>query len=55
MALMVLLTTVIGAPTIADILNASPAVHRSLANAPRRRKPHLRYSWNTTMERRGRK
>jgi hypothetical protein len=42
-ALMVLLGIVIGAIPIIDILAATPAVHRRLANAPRRRKPHVSY------------
>lgn len=42
-ALMVLLGIVIGAIPIKDILAATPAVHRNLANAPRRRKPHVTY------------
>lgn len=42
-ALIVLLGTVIGTVTIADILHASPKAHRSLANAPRRLKPHVSY------------
>ena len=41
--LMVLLGCVIGAIPIAGILNARPKAHRSLANAPRCRKPHVTY------------
>lgn len=41
--LMVLLGIVIGAIPINDILAATHAVHRRLANAPRRRKPHVTY------------
>lgn len=45
--LMVLLGIVIGAIPITDILAAKPAVHRSLANAPRRRKPRVAYPVRT--------
>lgn len=42
-ALMVLLGIVIGAIPITGFLAAKPALHRSLANAPRRRKPQVAY------------
>jgi hypothetical protein len=41
--LMVLLGIVIGAIPLASIVAAQPAVHRNLANAPRKRKPHVSY------------
>jgi hypothetical protein len=41
--LMVLIGIVIGSLAIADVLTSSAIVHRHLANAPRRRKPHIRY------------
>ena len=41
--LMVLIGIVIGPLAIADILAPSANVHRHLANAPRTRKPHIRY------------
>jgi hypothetical protein len=41
--LMVLLGIVIGPISLASIVAPSPTAHRHLANAPRRRKPHIRY------------
>ncbi len=41
--LMVLLGIVIGAIPLASIVVAQAAVHRNLANAPRKRKPHVNY------------
>ena len=41
--LMVLLGIVLGPLTLASILAAQPSVHRRLANAPRKRQPHVRY------------
>lgn len=41
--LMVLLGIVIGAIPLASIVAARAIVHRNLANAPRRRKPNIRY------------
>jgi hypothetical protein len=41
--LMVLLGIVIGPLSAARIAASKPRVHRHLANAPRRRKPHIRY------------
>jgi len=41
--LMVLLGIVIGAIPLASIVAAPATVHRKLANAPRRRKPHVNY------------
>jgi hypothetical protein len=43
MMLLVLLAAVLGPLSLADFLAAGPAVHRRLANAPRKRKPHVRY------------
>jgi hypothetical protein len=43
MMLLVLLTVVIGPLSLVDFIAAAPAVHRHLANAPRKRKPHVRY------------
>lgn len=42
-ALMVLLGIVIGTVPLTAILAAGRAVHRNLANAPRRRKPQVKY------------
>jgi hypothetical protein len=41
--LMVLLGIVIGPLSLASILAAHVAVHRHLANAPRKRQPHVGY------------
>jgi hypothetical protein len=41
--LMVLLGIVIGPLSLASIIVPHAMVHRNLANAPRRRKPHIRY------------
>jgi hypothetical protein len=41
--LIVLLGIVIGAITLDSIVAAPAAVHRRLANAPRKRKPHVSY------------
>jgi len=41
--LMVLLGIVLGRFSLANILAADASVHRHLANAPRRRKPHVTY------------
>lgn len=41
--LLVLISNILGALSLDQFLNAAPAVHRRLANAPRRRKPHIRY------------
>ena len=41
--LMVLLGISIGAIPLASVVAAQPAVHRNLANAPRKRKPHVSY------------
>jgi len=38
-----LLSVVLGPLSIADILRVKPTVHRHLANAPRKRKPHVKY------------
>ena len=42
-ALMVLLAAILGPLSPANVLAAHPAFHRRLANAPRRRKPHITY------------
>jgi hypothetical protein len=41
--LMVLLGIVIGPLSLTSLVAAHPKVHRHLANALRRRKPHIRY------------
>jgi hypothetical protein len=43
MVLLVLISAVLGPLSLADLIAASPTVHRQLANAPRKRKPHVRY------------
>ena len=43
MALLILLSIVLGPFSLVDFIAAGPTVHRQLANAPRRRKPHVRY------------
>ena len=43
MALLVLLACVLGPLSIADFIAAGPEVHLHLANAPRKRKPQIRY------------
>jgi len=43
MALLALLAAVLGPFSIDDFILARPQVHRALANAPRKRKPHVRY------------
>ena len=43
MALLALLAAVLGPLSIDDFILAGPAVHHALANAPRKRKPHVRY------------
>jgi hypothetical protein len=40
---MVLIGIVIGPLAVADILAPRAIVHRHLANAPRKRNPHIRY------------
>jgi len=42
-ALLVLLAVVLGPLSLTDITAANTKVHRHLANAPRKRKPHIRY------------
>ena len=41
--LMALIGIIIGPLALADILTARAIIHRHLANAPRKRKPHVRY------------
>ena len=41
--LMVLLGIVLGPLSLASLVAAQPMVHHHLANAPRRRQPHVRY------------
>jgi hypothetical protein len=43
MTLLVLLAVVIGPLSLGGFIAAGPTVHRHLANAPRKRKPHVRY------------
>jgi hypothetical protein len=43
MALLALLAAVLGPLSIDDLILAGPKVHRALANAPRKRKPAVRY------------
>jgi hypothetical protein len=42
-ALLVLISIILGPMSLAGLTAAAPAVHRHLANAPRNRKPHVRY------------
>jgi len=41
--LMVLLRIILGPFSLASIIAPPETVHRLLANAPRKRKPHIRY------------
>jgi hypothetical protein len=41
--LLVLVSSILGPLSLADLTAAGPLVHRNLANAPRKRKPHVRY------------
>jgi hypothetical protein len=43
MTLLVLLAAVLGPLSLVVFIAAGPTVHRHLANAPRKRKPHVRY------------
>jgi hypothetical protein len=43
MTLLVLIVALLGPLSLAGFIAARPAVHRHLANAPRKRKPHVRY------------
>jgi hypothetical protein len=43
MALLVLLSIVLGPFSLINFIAADATVHRQLANAPRKRKPHVRY------------
>jgi hypothetical protein len=43
MMMLVLLAVVLGPLSLVNLIAAGPAVHRHLANAPRKRKPHVRY------------
>jgi hypothetical protein len=43
MALLALLAAILGPLSIDDFIRAGPGVHRALANAPRKRQPHVRY------------
>jgi hypothetical protein len=43
MALLALLAAILGPLSIDNFILAGPEVHRALANAPRKRKPHVRY------------
>jgi hypothetical protein len=42
-ALLVLLTIILGPLSLATLTTADARVHRRLANAPRRRRPHITY------------
>jgi hypothetical protein len=42
-ALLVLISIILGPMSLAGLTAAAPMVHRYLANAPRKRKPHVRY------------
>jgi hypothetical protein len=42
-ALMVLISIVLGPLSLPALTAAKPVVHRNIANAPRKRKPHVRY------------
>ena len=42
-ALLVLVSIIHGPISLAGLAAAGPLVHRNLANAPRKRKPHVRY------------
>ncbi len=41
--LVVLVSIILGPLSLAGLAAAGPLVHRHLANAPRKRKPHVRY------------
>jgi hypothetical protein len=43
MTLLILLSIVLGPLSLDNFIAAAPMVHRQLANAPRKRKPHVRY------------
>jgi hypothetical protein len=43
LAAMILLESVRGQLCLAHLTRAGPAIHRYLANPPRKRKPHIRY------------
>jgi hypothetical protein len=43
MTLLVLLAVLTGPLSLVDFIAARPTVHRHLANAPRKRKPQVRY------------
>ena len=42
-ALLVLLSIIVGPLSLNCMTEARPMMHRNLANAPRKRKPHVRY------------
>ena len=42
-ALLVLVAIIVGPISLTALVAAGPQVHRNLANAPRKRKPHIRY------------
>jgi hypothetical protein len=42
-ALLVLVSIILGPLSLPALIAAGPSVHRNLANAPRKRKPHVRY------------
>jgi len=45
--LLVLLSVIVGPMSLAGLTAARPIVHRNLANAPRKRKPQVRYPVRT--------
>jgi hypothetical protein len=42
-ALLVLLSIIVGPLSLDCMMQAGPMMHRNLANAPRQRKPHVSY------------
>jgi hypothetical protein len=42
-ALLVLLSIIVGPLSLDCMTEAGPMMHRNLANAPRKRKPHVKY------------
>jgi hypothetical protein len=42
-SLMVLVSIILGPLSLPALIAAGPSVHRNIANAPRKRKPHVRY------------
>lgn len=46
-AIRTLLAITLGPPTLGALIRMPPATHKRLANAPRRRKPHIAYPRKT--------